>query len=115
MAYRRPFPASFLPSACALAMAQLGSAAMLAAPLMALPGAAHAQAADARSFNIPAGPLEDSLNRFGQDAGLVLAFPPETVSGLRSPGLQGRHGVREGLTRLLEGTGVRAVQQPNGV
>jgi len=114
MAYRRPFPSTFLPSAFALAMAQLGSAAWLAAPLL-VSGAAHAQAADMRSFNIPAGPLEDSLNRFGQDAGLVLAFPPDTVAGPRSPGLQGRHGVRDGLTRLLEGTGVRAVQQPNGV
>lgn len=115
MAHRRPFPASFLPSAFALAIAHLTSAAWLAAPLIALPGAAQAQAADTRNFNIPAGPLEDALNRFGQDAGLVLAFPPETVAGLRSPGLQGSHGVRDGLTRLLEGTGVRAVQQPNGV
>ncbi|MEG2877828.1 MAG: TonB-dependent siderophore receptor [Comamonas sp.] len=104
---------SFLPSALALAVAQLGAV----TPLLLTAGAAQAQApaAPARSFDIPAGPLEDALNRFGQDAGLVLAFSPETVAGLRSAGLQGSHSVRSGLDALLQGTGVRALQQPNGV
>ncbi|MBS7780913.1 TonB-dependent receptor [Acidovorax sp. CCYZU-2555] len=107
----RTLPLSFLPSALALAAAQLAAT----APLLLASGAAQAQTAPARSFDIPAGPLEDALNRFGQDAGLVLAFAPETVAGLKSAGLKGSHSVRSGLDALLQGTGVRAVQQPNGV
>ncbi|WP_315128159.1 STN domain-containing protein, partial [Comamonas antarctica] len=106
----RTLPHLLVPSAFALVMAQLGSATLLAAP-----GAAFAQAADSRSFQIPAGPLEDALNRFGQEAGLVLVFPPELMAGRTSPGLQGRHGARDGLALLLAGSGIRALQQPNGV
>ncbi|HRO82295.1 MAG TPA: TonB-dependent siderophore receptor, partial [Alicycliphilus denitrificans] len=61
-----------------------------------------------------AGPLEDALNRFGRDSGLLLSFTQDQVKGLRSPGLQGRHTARSGLDALLQGTGLQAVEQAPG-
>jgi len=66
------------------------------------------------TFNIPAGPLEGALNRFGKETGILLSFSPETTSGLRSPGLRGTFNVQEGLATVLSGTGVQALPQPNG-
>lgn len=88
-----------------------GAAASLALPGMAL----AAEAAPARkAYDIPAGPLEAALNRFGREAGILLSFPTETTAGLRSPGLRGNHTVPEGLAALLQGTGLSAAAQANG-
>ncbi len=89
-------------------------ASRLAAPMMtgaallasgsALPVLAQAQApsaAEVRSFEIPPGPLEDALNHFGREAGILLSFDPGQVRGLNSPGLMGHFGIRDGLQRLL--------------
>jgi iron complex outermembrane recepter protein len=92
----------------------LGGAAVLA--IASLPSMALAQpaAAQARSYSIPPGPLEDTLNRFGREAGILLSFTPETTAGLRSPGLQGSYSVQAGLDTLLVGSGLQATRQPNG-
>ena len=73
-----------------------------------------AQPADQRSYSIAAGSLEDTLSRFGRAAGITLSFVPELTAGLRSTGLQGSHSVDDGLARLLTGSGLEAVRQPNG-
>lgn len=73
-----------------------------------------AQQADQRSYSIAAGSLEDTLSRFGRATGITLSFVPELTAGLRSTGLQGSHTVDDGLTRLLTGSGLEAVRQPNG-
>lgn len=70
--------------------------------------------AELRSYSIAAGPLEDALNSFGRTAGITLSFVPDATAGLRSGGLRGSHSVGEGLTRLLSGSGLEAVRQPNG-
>jgi iron complex outermembrane recepter protein len=92
----------------------LGGAAVLA--VVSLPSMALAQpaAAQARSYNIPPGPLEDTLNRFGRETGILLSFTTETTAGLRSPGLQGSYAVQAGLDALLAGSGLQATRQPNG-
>ena len=92
----------------ALACAALGG--RLHAQVPAAPPAAEA----AHNYAIPAGPLEDALNRFGRDAGLLLSFTQDQVQGLRSPGLQGSHTARSGLDALLRGTGLQAVAQSQG-
>lgn len=81
----------------------------------------HAQASGAspvaealRSYSIPAGSLEEALNRFGRESGLLLSFTQEQVQGLRSPGLQGSHVPRSGLAALLRGSGLEAVAAPGG-
>jgi iron complex outermembrane receptor protein len=83
-------------------------------PGLAMPLAAHAQAADTRSYDIPAGTLEDALSRFGRDSQIMLSFKPEITAGLRSDGLKGDHTVRSGLDALLAHTGVQAQRQSNG-
>lgn len=93
-----------------LALACIGATTHLHAQA---PGASPAAEA-ARGYGIPAGPLEDALNRFGRDSGLLLSFTQDQVKGLRSPGLQGRHTARSGLDALLQGTGLQAVEQAPG-
>lgn len=61
--------------------------------------------AQVKVFDIPAGPLNQTLTRFAQEAGVSIALDARQAADLRSPGLKGPHGVEEGFARLLEGTG----------
>lgn len=71
--------------------------------------AVHAQAAAAVSrYDIPGGSLADALNRFARTAGVTVAFTPDQVRNLRSPGVAGQHSAPSALAALLEGTGLRA-------
>jgi outer membrane receptor for ferric coprogen and ferric-rhodotorulic acid len=75
---------------------------------------AFAQAAMARQYTIPAGTLEDALNRFGRESGILLSFSASQTAGLTTNGLQGNYAVQSGLNTLLANTGLEAVQQSNG-
>ncbi len=57
-------------------------------------------------FNIPAGELEVSLDRFATRTGLQLAYRPEVVAGKRNAALSGRMTWRDALGRLLQGSGL---------
>lgn len=79
-------------------------------------GASQAQPANTepavqatQTYQIAPGALEDALARFAASAGVSITMPPALVQGKTSPGLQGRHTVRSGFARLLEGTGLEAV------
>ncbi|VVD93964.1 Ferrichrome receptor FcuA [Pandoraea iniqua] len=101
--------------ACALGRIVLGTAA--ASPALVLPLSAHAQSSSApaaRAYDIPAGTLEDTLSRFGRDAGIMLSFKPEVTAGRHSSGLKGTYTPRNGLEALVAGTGVEVVPQSNG-
>lgn len=126
---RRPAPARHLPRALRPAapaapgrFARRLAGAVLLSALLPLPALADtdaeaapaAQRASRRAFDIPAGPLEATLNRFGRDAGILLAFPAELTAGLTSGGVQGRFDVDGALDRLLAGTGLVALRQPGG-
>ncbi|MEE1925804.1 TonB-dependent siderophore receptor [Pseudomonas sp. 148P] len=84
---------------------------LAATPL--LPGAiATAQAAPAeqsRAYAIPAGNLDQALNRFASEAGILLSVDSRLTAGKRSPGLSGSFTVDEGLVRLLAGTGLAPI------
>ena len=95
-------------SLLALACTGLAAAAAAQTPPTAL------SAEGARSYQIPAGTLEDALNRFGRASGALLSFTQDQVQGLRSPGLDGRFEAREALQRLLAGTGLAPHQTPQG-
>src|SRR5688500_10707250 len=56
-----------------------------------------------KSYEIPAGPLEPALNRFGREAGILLSFPTQLMANQRTRGLAGSYEVQEALARLLEG------------
>ncbi|QNK70968.1 TonB-dependent siderophore receptor [Variovorax sp. PAMC26660] len=62
-----------------------------------------AQAGDAAraTFEVPAGPLEDALNRFARQAGITLSFDPALVRGKQADALSGSLTITEGLAALL--------------
>jgi len=68
--------------------------------------AAGAAAPAARDYDIPAGPLDQTLNAFAERAGLVLAVDGALTAGKTSPGVQGSYTPEEALRRLLAGTGL---------
>ncbi|WP_438869946.1 TonB-dependent siderophore receptor [Pseudomonas sp. L1(2025)] len=68
----------------------------------------------AQAYDIPAGPLGTSLNRFAQQAGVAIVFQPQALEGLQSPGLKGNFATQDGFDRLLQGSGYRAVKGAQG-
>ncbi|WP_159911566.1 TonB-dependent receptor [Pantoea sp. 18069] len=78
------------------------------------PAAAQLADAGARAYQLVAGPLDDTLNRFARQAGITLSFTPQQVTGLRSRGLEGRFSVETGLAALLAGSGYVARAQAPG-
>lgn len=83
---------------------------LMASPLLLVPAAQAQPAANqqARAYAIPAGPLDQALNRFASEAGILLSVNAQLTAGKRSQGLNGSYAVNEGLARLLAGTGLRA-------
>lgn len=80
-----------------------------------LPAQAHAAEAGATfNFDIPTGSLDQALSRFGRQAGIQIAVNAELTSGRQSPGLSGKHGIADGLRRLLAGSGLEAVRDAGG-
>ncbi len=67
-----------------------------------------------RAYNIPAGNLDQALNRFASASGILLSVDASLTEGKRSAGLQGRYAVGAGLERLLAGSGLVAVQAQGG-
>ncbi|PQV49217.1 iron complex outermembrane receptor protein [Paraburkholderia sp. BL21I4N1] len=99
-----------------LATAALISAGLPLNVALAADGSAGAltEAPARKTYDIPAGPLEATLNRFGRETGLLLSFPAALTAGRTSEGLRGDYEVPQALERILRGTGLGAVQQPNG-
>lgn len=98
-------------------MARLLSAGLALGAALAAPTApAQDTGADAarRSFNVPAGPLDQALSRFGRQAQVLISVNAALTEHLNSPGLGGSHTVLEGLGLLLVGTGLEAVAEPDG-
>ncbi|THF62618.1 TonB-dependent siderophore receptor [Pseudothauera rhizosphaerae] len=70
--------------------------------------------AQAKTYDIPAGPLAGALNRFAEEAGVLLTASGEATKGRTSPGLKGSYGVSAGFAALLVGTGLEAYRQAGG-
>lgn len=77
--------------------------------LLALPVTAAVASEQSRSFAIPAGGLDQALNRFASASGILLSADAKLTAGKRSSGLNGSYSVEDGLARLLAGTGLRAL------
>ncbi|UMY52325.1 TonB-dependent siderophore receptor [Pseudomonas azotoformans] len=71
---------------------------------------ADAVSVAAQTYDIPAGPLGSSLNRFAQQAGVAIVFQSHELEGLKGPGLKGNYAIQDGFDRLLQGSGYRAVK-----
>lgn len=67
--------------------------------------------ADTRSYQIPAGPLGQTLSQFAADSRIALSFDPALTDGLQSPGLTGTYSPLDALTRLLGGSGLEMIQR----
>jgi iron complex outermembrane receptor protein len=104
----------FQRTARAYVAGRIAAGAIVAVSSLAAPLGAHAQAAETRRYDIPAGTLEDVLGRFGRESHIMLSFRPEIASGMQSAGLKGSHTVRSGLDTLLAHTGIAAARQANG-
>ncbi|MFT3803617.1 MAG: TonB-dependent siderophore receptor [Burkholderiaceae bacterium] len=73
-----------------------------------------AQTAGQRTYRIPAGSLDQVLNRFASESGVELSVDSALTQGKNSAGLSGRYTVDEGFARLVEGQGLQAVRGANG-
>ncbi|WP_336354909.1 TonB-dependent Fe(3+) dicitrate receptor FecA [Pseudomonas granadensis] len=67
-----------------------------------------ALAADAKAYHIAPSSLENALNQFGREAGVLISFGSQVTGGLQSRGLEGNYTTEQGLDALLEGTGLQA-------
>lgn len=62
-------------------------------------------------FDIPAMPLRDALDIYGQRTGMAVLVDSQLFQGRVSSAVRGRFAARVALTRLLRGTGLQAVYQ----
>ncbi|HYQ49782.1 MAG TPA: TonB-dependent receptor plug domain-containing protein, partial [Pseudomonas sp.] len=69
------------------------------------------QAAEARTYHIAAGSLEDALNQFGRESGALISFASQLTQDLNTQGLDGQYDVARGLDALLRGSGLQARQE----
>lgn len=83
---------------------------------LALAGAAQPLLAadEARSYEIPSGPLGRALAAFASEAGVSLSFDPSLTEGLQSPGLSGSYSSVDGLNRLLGGNRLQLQRRDDG-
>ncbi|KAG1454949.1 hypothetical protein G6F57_015392 [Rhizopus arrhizus] len=94
---------------------------MLAGASLLPVSAARAQAANPpsspespRRYDIPAGPLDRTLNRYASEAGVEVSVDGALIQGKTSAGLAGSYGVQEGFAELLRGQGLRIVRGASG-
>lgn len=77
--------------------------------------ASQAQAESAaKQYQIAPGPLKQALTQFGREAQVMISFSSELIAGLNSHGLNETVNPQEGLGKLLQGTGLEAVEQAHG-
>ncbi|WP_295167450.1 TonB-dependent receptor [uncultured Brevundimonas sp.] len=82
--------------------------------VLAIAGAAQAQAPAEIPFSVPAGPLGAALNTYASQAGRQLMFTSDQVAGRRTGGVSGRMTADAALDRLLAGSGLVAVRSSSG-
>lgn len=87
---------------------------LLGAPALGAAQDGGTARASPRSFDIPAGPLNEAIGRFAAAAGVSVTALSELTAGRRTPGLHGDYPVAEALNLLLAGTGLEAVDQGEG-
>src|SRR5450830_1604908 len=92
----------------------LSAIAVACAAIIAAPVLAQSQAAALHTYAINAGPLASALNDFAVAASVSLSTEPAQTRGLQSNGLRGNYSVAQGFALLLAGSGLEAVQLPNG-
>ena len=88
------------------------AAAALAAAMSSVPAIAQERTYD---FALPAQDLQTSLKAFARVSGQQISFDGSAVRGKRAPALKGSFTVRDGVARLLAGSGLEASRGRSGI
>jgi outer membrane receptor protein involved in Fe transport len=88
------------------------AAAALAAAMSSVPAIAQERTYD---FALPAQDLQTSLKAFARVSGQQISFDGSAVRGKRAPALKGSFTVRDGIARLLAGSGLEASRGRSGI
>lgn len=70
-----------------------------------------AQAASEVDFDLPAAPLEKSLNALASQSAVQILFSSDAAAGKQAPALRGHYSASEALQRLLGSSGLKVQQQ----
>ncbi|POH82605.1 energy transducer TonB [Stutzerimonas stutzeri] len=70
-----------------------------------------AQAATEVDFDLPAAPLEQSLNALANQSDAQILFSSDIAAGKQTPALRGRYTTSDALQRLLGNSGLKVQQQ----
>ncbi|KAA8734677.1 TonB-dependent receptor [Acinetobacter qingfengensis] len=74
----------------------------------------QADSATAMHYQVARGTLGQALSEFSLQSGIQISIEADLVSGLQSQGLAGVYPIDEGFRKLLQDTGLQAVQTKNG-
>ncbi|MGV6483642.1 STN domain-containing protein [Stenotrophomonas indicatrix] len=92
---------------CIRSVARLLCIALMLAPtLLAWAGAGAAPEGTTHLFDIPAQPLPQALQLYGETTGVAVLIDARMLGGLRSTAVSGRHAPLAALQMLLRGTGL---------
>ena len=100
------------PSPVALLVTYGCSASVCIAWLMPLAIAFAGPGNDPRAFRLPAGPANETLRQFAEQAEREILFPSDPVADVRTQRVVGDYPPREAIDRMLEGTRLRALEAP---
>lgn len=67
-----------------------------------------------KPFDIPAGPLDRSLNAIARQGGVTLSFPPALVAGKSAPSVTGALNMDAAFAGALKGSGLEAMRAEDG-
>ncbi|WP_271103837.1 TonB-dependent siderophore receptor [Pseudomonas tohonis] len=93
--------------ALAIAFASAGQ------PLVALAESGSSQVA-VRSYDIPTGPLGETLARISRESGRTLSADPALISGKRAPAVHGQFTAEQAVQQALAGSGLSLVVTAGG-
>jgi Fe(3+) dicitrate transport protein len=74
----------------------------------------NAAEATSKAYHIAPSELENALNQFGREAGVLISYGSQVTSGLKSRGLEGNYTPEQALAALLDGTGLQAKSDEHG-
>lgn len=100
-------------------MLQIGVACLIGGAIISQPASAqddqiNLTETDTTLFVIPAGPLQQALDRFARRAGVNLTYDAAILQGLTTQGINGRFTTSEALERLLANSNLQAISQSAG-
>lgn len=84
------------------------------ASVLPMAAAYAASAAPVQQYTVSSGPLNQVLNQFAQQAGVLLSYDPAVVAGKRGAGLQGNYSVEQGFQQILSNSGLSAQYSADG-